>query len=76
MITQEQIDELKELQDELANVVNRISEICDQIGDEHARRYLIAGMEVAVESGSWMSHDMTLPGWIKELREQVGDNDL
>ena len=71
MTKQRLIEELEELEQELSNTVNRISEICDELKDTHARNYLIAPMEIIIETGNWMSHDMTLPGWIKQLREEL-----
>ena len=70
-ITNDLINELEDLQDELANIVCRISELCDEVDDKYARNYLIAGMEIAVESGDWMSRNYSLPQWIKDLKDRL-----
>lgn len=67
---QEAIERLQELNDQLAGIVTEISGICDEIGDENARRYLVAHLEIAVEQGGWLSHDLTLPQWIERLENR------
>lgn len=76
-VTQERreeiVDELEEIQSELGDLVHRLSRICDELDDGHARNYLIAGLEIVVEQGSWVSRDFTLPEWIAEIKEPEDD---
>jgi len=65
---EELIEELEGLQMELGEIVSQLSSVCDEIGDGHARNYLIAGLEVVAEQGSWLSNDFTLPQWIEQLK--------
>lgn len=69
------IDNLRDLNEELAGIVTEISNICDRVGDENARRYLIAPLEIIVEQGGWLSHDLTLPQWIDRLENRVNEID-
>ena len=65
---EELIEELEGLQDELGDLVNQLAHICHEIGDNHAYRYLIAGLEIVVEQGAWITQDFTLPQWIDQLK--------
>ena len=72
----ELIEELEECQNELASVVERISGICNQLDDRNANMYLIAPLQISVEAGGWASNDLTLPKWIKRLREETCEEEL
>jgi len=63
------IENLESLNRDLAETVEEIAWVCDQIDDGNARAYLVAPLQVIVESGSWVSRDLSLPQWIKQLRE-------
>ena len=67
----ELIDELEELNNELAHTVERISNICNQFDDRNANMYLIAPLQIVVETGGWVSNDLSLPKWIQRLREET-----
>ena len=66
---EEIVDELEEIQGEMGELIERLAIICNELGDGHARNYLIAGLEIAVEQGSWVSRDFTLPQWIAQITE-------
>ena len=67
------VEELEDINYEMGQLVERLSRICDEVGDSNARAYLIANLEIVVEQGSWLHRDLTLPQWIKRLQEPEED---
>ena len=65
---EELIEELEILQPELGEIVSRMSNVCDEIGDGHAQAYLIAPLEIITEQGYWISREFTLQQWIDQLK--------
>lgn len=67
---QEIVEEVKEIRDEIKTLVSRLSSISNEVGDEIARAYLIAALEIPLGMGSWLSNDMTINDWVARLQEQ------
>ena len=71
----ERIEELEEIQCELADLVERISSICDDFDDRNAEAYLIAPLKIRAGLGGYLSMDLSLPKWIEGLREETCEED-
>lgn len=65
----EKITLLEEAQEHIVEAVAALSEATR--GDEYIRRTMIAGLEILIETGGWLSRDMTIPQLIKNLREDA-----
>lgn len=68
---QEIIQEVEEIQDEIAMQVEALANLCEEVGDRNAKMYLIAPLQVRVEQGSWRSNDLTIPQWIERLQSEA-----
>jgi uncharacterized coiled-coil DUF342 family protein len=67
----ELVDELDVLNNDLAEIVQEISNICSELGDNNAKHYLVAQLQIIVESGDWLSNDLTLPKWIERIQTRI-----
>ena len=68
----EMIEELEEIQCELGDLVERLSNICEAFDDRNAEAYLIAPLKIRAGLGGYLSMDLSLPKWIERLREETG----
>ncbi len=49
---------------EAAMLLRRVAELTE---DKSAINYIVAPLEIMVETGGWLSRDMTIPQWIEDL---------
>ncbi len=73
---QEIADEVRDIVDNMAVEIEQLASICDELNDNQVRSYLIAPLQIMVEQGSWLSNDMTLYQWLREIENKEEEDEF
>lgn len=66
---EDRIAMLEDAQEKIAEAVDLLKAATS--GDEGLRRTMIAGLEILIEAGGWMSRDTTIPQLISSLNAEA-----
>ena len=68
---QEFLDNLGEIQTTLCEAINELARLVDQVGDENARAYLLAPLQIHADADhGYISRDLNLTTWRERLIEE------
>ena len=72
----ELIEELRDLQRELCETVNRIARIAAELDDQNAIHYIVAPLQIAADADhGWLTRDSNMTEWIERLQEEDKEED-
>ena len=64
----ELVDELYYAQELIAEAASICRRVAEQTESHYVLCTLVANLEILVETGDWLSFDMTIPQWIAKLK--------
>jgi len=69
MSREEKVDAIREAQDKIFEALDLLRAVAD--GDEHARAYIIAPLEIVASDGhGWLTRDTNLDKWIEQIENE------
>ena len=69
---EEAIDRICEAQDKLREALAILKGVAQDLGDEHARRYLVANLECLISHDhEWLSRDFNCDDWVEQLHYEI-----
>ena len=73
-LTKEQVqeisDQIKDISQEMGQLVQQLALICDKVGDNYMKRTVIAELEIATGQGSWVHRSTDLCRWADSLVDE------
>ncbi len=74
--TQEEIDEMVDARDQIAEALNTLKQIARQHGERSHEAYVLAHLDIAVGEGSYVDkYEDTLAKWISEAEENLSEDE-